>query len=157
MSKKNISLIALVVVLAGVYICFFTDWFASENIQIYHTVRPARPDADPRKNSFEQRSAGNPVVFGLNRTYELTAVKVVSVSDAETNKYPHAIWHLVSESNSVPLKSFTYGQRIRGMKPKIEGSQPEPLVPGAQYRLFLEAGALTGEHDFATTPKRILR
>jgi hypothetical protein len=65
------------------------------------------------------------------------------------------IWHLVSNSNSVPIKDFTYGMAIKGMQPKIKGAVADPLVPGMAYRLFVEAGEIKLTHDFvpaARTP-----
>jgi hypothetical protein len=98
----------------------------------------------------------NPVVFGFDGgKLKLTSIKVVPVSAIETNKYPEPIWHLVSESNSVPVKDFMYGMRIAGMHPAVQGATPDALEPNVKYRLLIEAGAFKAEHDFtpiARTP-----
>ena len=66
----------------------------------------------------------------------------------ESNKYALPAWELKSDSNSVPVKLFSYGERIGGMKPAIESAQPEPLIAGTAYRIFVEAGSLKAQHDF---------
>jgi hypothetical protein len=70
------------------------------------------------------------------------------VSALESNKYALPAWELKSDSNSAPIKMFSYGERIRGMQPIVSNSRPEPLDPGATYRLFVEAGAQKAQHDF---------
>ena len=83
----------------------------------------------------------------------LTPTKVVAVRDVETNKYPHALWHLATESNSVPIRDFMYGMAIKGLHPALKGAQPEPLEPGVKYRLYVEAGSFRTEHDFVPDPR----
>ena len=75
------------------------------------------------------------------------------MGDIETNKYPHPIWELTSESNSAPIKEFLYGARIRGMHPAVKGEKPDPLQPGIKYRLLIEAGSQKAEHDFVPVPR----
>src|SRR5438132_32755 len=43
MSKNGIALSVVLVVLAVVYVCYFTDWFSKETIQIIPQIRPGRP------------------------------------------------------------------------------------------------------------------
>ena len=96
-----------------------------------------------------------PLFFSFDRKLKLTSLKVISVQEIETNKYPHAIWDLVSESNSVPVKDLFYGMPIGGMRPAVKGATPDPLEPGVKYRLLIEAGPRKAEHDFepvARTP-----
>ena len=145
-TKKLLILIFTLLVLAGLCIYINRDWFARESIQVSHRVSP-RPTPPGRR-------AGPPVFFNLNGTYRLTSVKVIPVSDIETNKYPHPIWELVAQSNSVPTGEFTYGASIRGMHAKVSGARPDPLEPGVKYRLFIEAGSLKAEHDFSMPPKQ---
>ena len=153
MTKKQSVLLAIAVVLLGVYVCYFTDWFASESIQIVHTLRPYTPPRRGRGRTTDDNPLANTVSFGFNRKCRLTEIKVIPVSDLATNKYAHPIWHLVSESNSVPTKAFVYGMNIEGMHPKVPGARPDPLQPGIAYRLFVDAGELKGEHEFKTTPR----
>jgi hypothetical protein len=148
MTKKNWVLILVLLVLAGSYVCFFTTWFRPQTIEIFHVSRGSRPAA----NAKTPPPKTIPVTFGLARTERLTMLKVVPLSSLETNKFPQPVWHLVSVSNSVPLKSFIYGQNIGGMKAAIAGSRAVPLEPGVTYRLFVEAGAIKGEHDFVPKP-----
>jgi hypothetical protein len=138
-------LIAVALVLAGVYAVYFTDRFKPKIIQISHTSRPMRLALRPgQKNN----PATIPIIFGFGHEYRFNDIKVVSVAALETNKDELPVWHLTSDSNSVPLKLFFYGQHIPGMKPAVPGMRPEPLQPGVTYRLFVKSGSATGQHDF---------
>ena len=141
MTKKNWLLISVAVVLAAVYVIFFTDWFKPATVRIFHTNRAM--------HSRFQRNGGMPsLIFGLDRQLKLTDVKLVSLAALHTNQNSLPLWHLVSDSNSVPVKSFFYGQFIRGLKPAVSGSRPQPLETNVTYRLIVEAGKIKGEHDF---------
>ena len=133
MNKKTWVLVAVAIVLGIVYVIHFSNWFKPKVILISHNERFGR------------------VNFSLGTAYQLTSLKVVSVSELASNKYASPVWELKSDSNSVPTKIFFYGQRIRGMKPSVSNARPEPLVAGEAYRLFIEAGSRKAEHDF--TPK----
>jgi hypothetical protein len=130
MNKKNWILISIVILLGAVYIIHFSNWFKPKVMAIAHNGR------------FGQ------INFTLGDSFKLTSIKVVSVSALESNKYALPMWELKSDSNSVPVKLFAYGGRIRGMKPAIENTRPEPLVAGTTYRIFVEAGSLKAQHDF---------
>ena len=58
------------------------------------------------------------------------------------------IWHLVSESNSVPIQEFGYGAPIPGMHPAVKGIGPEALAPGEKYRIVVETASAKIQHDF---------
>jgi hypothetical protein len=150
MSRKNIILVLCALVLAGIYVYFFTDWFAPPDIQITNMIRP-NPAAGRR---FGRRDAPRPsshtVSFAINRRVALKEVKVIPASDVATNKYPHPIWHLVSESNSVPTKALLYGMPLRGMRPAVKGAWADPLEPNTAYKLYLDTDAGKIEHDFKT-------
>ena len=152
MTKKIWLLLALAVGLGGWSLYLNRDWFAKDTIQIYHRSRPARVALVRRKRGAED-SAVNPIVFGFDRKIRLSRIKVVPLSAIETNQYPHPIWHLVSESNSVPIKDFMYGATISGMHPAVEGATPDPLEAGVSYRLLVEAGSFKGQHDFVPVPR----
>lgn len=139
MTKKQLTLIALAAVLGGLSLYLNKDWFDRGDIRIFHRMRPAR-------NASEVSVA--PIMFGFSRQLKLKSLKVVAVKGLETNKHPLPLWHLVSESNSAPIKIFFYGAPILGMHPEINGAQAETLEPGATYRLLVEAGSFKGEHDF---------
>ncbi len=145
MTRKIWFLVALAALLGAGSLYLNRDWFAGDNIHVYHRSRPPRAR---RGRPAPDTSRTDPVVFFLDRQLKLTAVKVVPVSDIETNKFPQPIWHLVSDSNSVPVREFGYGVPIRGMRPALKGTAPEPLEPGVGYRLFIEAGAQKAQHDF---------
>jgi hypothetical protein len=144
MNKKNFILIAIVLVLAGVYVIYFTDWFRTKTIHISQTsrlVRFARTGAPTGR-----------IFFGLGDYYSLTEVKVVPLIALQTNKFAQPVWHLVSDEGSDDVREFTYGQKINGMDPAVAGARPEPLQPGVTYRLFVAAGKVRGQHDFELGP-----
>ena len=92
-------------------------------------------------------------MFEFDRKIKLTAVKVVSVADVLTNKYPHALWQMTSTSNSVTTRGFLYGMKIPGMEPATKGKQAEPLDPAGKYRLLIQAGSKKAEHEFDLNPE----
>jgi hypothetical protein len=147
MTRKQWMLIALAVLLGGLSLYLNQDWFGKDNIQIYHRSRPARAGI-LRRSRPSIAPAVDPVFFSFDRKLKLTSLKVIPVRAIETNKYPQPIWHLLSDSNSVPTKDLVYGTPIRGMRPSVKGATPDPLVPGEKYRLLIEAGSLKGQHDF---------
>lgn len=154
MTRKQWTLIALAVVLGGFSLYLNRDWFVGDNIQIHHRSRPARASMFRRRRPV-RKSATEPVYFAFDRKLKLTSVKVIPLSEIETNKYPRPIWYLVSDSNSIPIADLTYGMRIRGMHPAVKGATPDPLQPGVRYRLLIEAGKLNAHEDFtavASTP-----
>jgi hypothetical protein len=156
MTRKVLILIALAAVLGGLSLYLNKDWFAGEVIQIHHRSRPNRGTIFRRSSSkIPTKAATDPIYFAFDRKLKLTALKVIPVSEIETNKYPHPILHLVSDSNSVPIAEWSYGYPIRGMRPAVKGAVPDPLEPGVPYRLILETGRTKAEHDFvpvARTP-----
>jgi len=141
MKTKDFVLIGLVLVLAGFYAAFFTDWFRAKTILISHTTRPGRAGA-----------ASSRTIFGLGNYYSLTEIKVVPLAALQTNKLAQPVWHLVSDEGSDDVDHFVYGQKINGMDPAIAGARPEPLQPGVAYRIFAAAGKIKGQHDFHIGP-----
>ena len=141
MTKKNWCLIGIAGLLAALYIAFFTEWFRPQTVKIFHTNRSLRV-----RNP--QTGALPGLIFGINRQLKLTDVKVVPLSAWTTNQNSLPVWHLISSSNSVPVKSFFYGQTIRGLKPAVPGARPQALETNVTYRLIIEAGKVRGEHDF---------
>jgi hypothetical protein len=143
MSKNNWLLIVALLGLATVYAVYFTDWFRPKRIEIYDVSRQNRLHP-PGANAPE----AIPVTFGFGTRYQITELKVVPLDAWQTNHDALPVWHLVSDSNSVPIKSFLYGQRVGGMRPAVAGSHAEPLVPDVTYHLELRAGKARGEHNF---------
>lgn len=135
MNKKSWILIIIAIVLGAVYIIHFSNWFKPKVILVSHDERFGR------------------INFSLGIPYQLTSIKVVSVSALASNKYALPVWELKSDSNSAPIKIFSYGERVRGMKPIVSNARPEPLTPGETYRLFVEAGTRKVEHDFTPNSK----
>jgi hypothetical protein len=147
MTKNGIGLSLLLVVLAGAYVVWFTDWLSGDSIQILPTVRPLR---QPGRALASGNEPVCPVSFALDAKYKLTSIKVVAAADLETNKYPNVLWHVVSDSNSVPTKSIDYGRTPKGMRPAAARAQPEPLLPEVTYVLMLEAGGAKARTNFHT-------
>ena len=147
MTKQSILLITVAVALAGLYVWKFTDWFRHPEIQILPQIRPPlRATRTPPAGS----SAVYPVTFAFDKKYQFTEIRVVAVEDEKTNKFPHAVWHLISDSNSVPTKALVYGSSLRGMKPKVPRAQPDPLEPNVPYMLYVQAGDAVGKKAFQT-------
>jgi hypothetical protein len=132
--KKNLFLVGIVLVLAVVYVFFFTSWFQPKIIQISHTSRPLGGRAAQ-------------LAFGLGGDYELTEVKVVPLADWQADKNAQPLWHLVSDGSD-DVNHFFYGENIGGMDPDVDGAKPQPLQPGVTYRIFVAAGRARGWHDF---------
>src|SRR5436190_22618096 len=119
MTRKQWLWLTVVLALAAFSLYLNKDSFASSNIHVYHRSRPARAGLFRGRQRKDDNPAINPIVFGFSHKQKLVSIKVVPLSEFATNKYAHALWHLVSDSNSVPLKDFTYGQTFQGMHPSI--------------------------------------
>ena len=144
MSTKNLVLIVIVLGLAGLSFYFNKDRFGRESIQIGHRFEHPHGVLAQRFG----KDSTNILIFILNRETTLTSVRVVAVRDNEKPASAHALWELVSDSNSLPVKDLVYGRTIPGMRPPGAAVTAEPLVAGAKYRLLLKAGSLKAEHDF---------
>lgn len=152
MAKKQWMLLAVFLSLAIVYVCAFTHWGRRTTIQIaYATDTKPAGIIRPRVNVGSVTTAN--VRFNLDRLYRLTEVKVVRLADWQTNNSALPLWHLISDSNSVPIRRFYYGVPIRGMKPAVPGAWPTPLETNVTYRLFLAAGSVQGQRDFSPPPR----
>lgn len=145
MTKRTVVLLGIAVVLGGLYIYWFTDWFVQENIQIFTTVRAQHTIS---------RGKGKAPVYGVsfafNGKYPLTRVAVVQADDLRTNKYPTPLWEVISDTHSVPTKVVDYGRTPRGMKPSVPRARPQPLEPGVEYVVIVEAGKLKAQTNFST-------
>ena len=121
-----------------IYVVFFTDWFKPRVIHLFYTTRPIE--------HFHARNDLPYILFGLEGSYRLTELKVVSLDDQKRPGGP--VWHLISASNSVPIRMFTYGEHIHGMKFKYGSDEPQDLQTNETYRLFVSAGRAKGQIDF---------
>ncbi len=146
MKNRTRFLILAALILGAFYAYRFTDWFEPKQIQIKYRSLARGPTASPGVDS---------ITFYLDKEYQLTSLKVISADEAATNKYPHSLWQLISESNSVPVTDFTYGATLPGMKPKIAGLTPEPLRTGGNYRIFVETQKLKGEKEFQAQGRKL--
>lgn len=178
MTKKNWFLFFIVFSLAAFYVVHFTDWFKPKIIHITgvnvrvnartgrmfnagrmsRTVNPrfrgrfgnlARP-AVPAVSAAEPATV--PIAFKFERPYKFTDIKVVELDKWQTNKQCLPLWHLVADTNSVPISGpFKYGDYIPGMKLAVAGAHAQPLKPGVKYRLLVTTAAAKGELDFKPT------
>ena len=141
--NKKIWQLVLLLVLAAVYVIFFTDWFKTKHLMIHYTTRPTGM-------AMRRRATNLPptITFGFDQRYALKEIKVIAVAALATNNNPLPLWHLVSDSNSVPYESFHYGQQLRGMHPVVPGEHAAPLDPTQTYRLLVQAVKINGQHDF---------
>ena len=144
MTRKDTILIAVAVLLAAIYAYSFTDWLVTPRIQITFQARPFRPEG--------AAAAVHPLIFAFDRSAKLTSLKVVPLDAYETNKYATPVWHLISNSNSVPVHGCSYGKPIRGMTLAQSNSPPQKLDANRTYRLFIEAGKAKGQIDFRRPP-----
>ena len=145
MHKKEITWIVALAALVGLSLWINRGQFAKEQMVINPSLRPARR-AD---------ATVWPVFFALNDDFKLTSVKVIPLEGDTFNPNALAVWDLVSDSNSAPIRAFRYGQPIKGMKPAIKDMRAGELEPGVTYRLLVEAGSVKASADFstkATTP-----
>jgi hypothetical protein len=142
LTRKEWILLAAAMLLLAAYVIFFTDWFKTRTIHISHTVRPTRQAVRFALDT------GAVITFGLDQPLPLTEIKVCALAELQTNRHPVPLWHLVSDSNSVPVRAFVYGQPIRGLHPFVVGTRARPLETNQMYRLEMKAGKLRGQHDF---------
>jgi hypothetical protein len=153
MTKKNVIVLTVTLVaVIGFYLYLFRDSFRKPIIQISHTIRPNPAYIlHPPKDGTPLEELPHLINFGMSGDLKLTSVKVVPLAELETNKFAHPLWELVSDSNSVPIRAFTYGHRIKGMHPAVKGATADPLTPNVAYRLLVETKTIKGQHDFTVT------
>jgi hypothetical protein len=138
MTKKNLLLTTLLLVLATIYVVWFSGWFQPKIMHISHTERP----------TFRRGRRSDNLIFSVNGEFRLSEIKVVPLAVLETNWDALPVWHLISDSNSVPVRNFFYGQRIRGMRPSLGDVPADPLETNVMYRIFIKAGRVKGQQDF---------
>ena len=149
MEKKQRLLLLLVVPVLAVLLYLSRDWFATENIQIASTIRPNRlPERQQKRLGPAVNARPYTVSFFFNRKCELKSVKVVKVHEFETNRFAHPLWELISDSNSVPVKTITYGVPVRRMRPPVKGAQADMLEQNVPYRLLLKTADQEASYDF---------
>ncbi len=147
-SRKELCLVAFVIILLGVYVVYFTDWFKTVPIHIEHSVRPYVSSRRMPGAAADGEQLAYSITFALGQDYQLTSVKVVSAAAFAADPNARALWHLVGDSKSAPTSGFAYGQPIAGMKSFVAGSVAQPLAAGTPYHVIVQAGRLKGEHDF---------
>ena len=138
MTRNSWVLVTVAVLLGIAYLFGFTDLGRSQQIQINVTSRPFAPGLAPGE--------ALPIIFGLDREWSLTKVRVAPVAEF-TNAKPRWIWNLASEKGSAPSRGFAYGDDVEGLR-RVSGSPASALVPGTAYRMEVEAAGARGSVDF---------
>jgi len=145
MTKRTLVLVGIAAVLGIVYLVFFQDMFRSAKIEMIAQIRPTR-----NVRSAPGEVPVDPVTFAFDRKYTLKSIRVVAADEEKTNKFPHELWHLIADSNSVPTKVLTYGLPPKGMKPKVPRARAEPLEPEVVYHIYVESDGAKGDKKFKT-------
>src|SRR5579862_5756943 len=121
MRKRELIWVGVLLLACGLYARYFTTWFVHRQIAIHASFRPNRRGNGPDDTV---------IFFTLNDDFRLTSLKVIPLEDDKFNPKGRPVWNLVSDSNSVPVRAFVYGQRIKGMKPALPDVKPDALEPG---------------------------
>ena len=149
--RKNLWIATVVLVVIGLYAYVYRDAFRPKEIVITHRVAfgpPVRGLSRANQNIKVTRLA-----FGFDRKCQLTEIKVIPVAGPWAGSNAPPLWHVISDSNSIPVRAFAYGDHILGLRPLVQKSRPVPLEPNVTYRLFVRAGRETGQHDFSVPEK----
>ncbi len=154
MSKRAVIWSIAALAAAVVYAIYFTPLFQEPQMQL--SVRYTVPPGSKAKVLN--------VVFSLDRMYELTAVRVVSLppppegnesardtaaSDAAAAAgEPRLVWELVGAPNSQAISAFRFGQSLEGMTENTR----QPLEPGKNYRMTIESHDVQASIEFLARP-----
>ena len=142
MTKQKQIFIVTALLLACVYVYYFTGWFKPKIIPISYTER-YQLLRGPSPKRFPL------ILFGFGgQRYQLSEIKVVPLAAWQTNQTITPVWYLVSHSRSAPLDSFIYGGNLPGMEPAVPGTHAGPLETNVTYRMYLRAGSYKGQCDF---------
>jgi hypothetical protein len=141
--KQRLLIISLVALVGLMIALNFgrKDWLGPRDIQIGYRSLPS-----PGSNAVE------PLVFLLDRRWQLTSVQVVLAEDAKTNAHPRALWDLVSHEGSQPVTYLHYGASLPGMTSRYAGVNAEKLSADTTYRIILQGKGRRGERDFTLKP-----
>src|SRR5688500_9212716 len=143
MRDKALILSLVGVILLALYLTLFRGC-NDESMQITAKQRPVRRGT-PTERGLQPRVDGT---FSLNNKYKLTSRKVVSAEDMRTNKYPRVLWHVVEDAKPAAVNAIGYGKPVRGMKAASPDLLPEPLEPGQEYVVLIEAGRIKAQTNF---------
>lgn len=147
MSKRAVIWSIAALAAAVVYAIYFTPLFQEPQMQL--SVRYTVPPGSKAKVLN--------VVFSLDRMYELTAVRVVSLPPSpEGNESardtvagePRLVWELVGAPNSQAISAFRFGQSLEGMTENTR----QPLEPGKNYRMTIESHDVQASIEFLARP-----
>ena len=141
MTKQKQIFIVTALLLACVYVYYFTGWFKPKIIPVSYTERYQMARGQSGRLPM--------ILFGFGgERYRLSEIKVVPLAAWQTNQAIMPVWHLVAHSRSAPVEFFSYGGNLPGMEPAVPGTHAGPLETNVTYRLFLRAGLYKGQCDF---------
>src|SRR5262245_9816745 len=136
--KSGLLIASVALVVIGLYAYVYHDAFRPNEIEITHRVATGPPVRGVSRTNLNL--VVTQLVFGLDRKYKLTEVKVTTVGTQQSSTNTAPSWHLISDSNSIPVKVFAYGDHIRGLRPLVRKGRPMPLESNVTYRLLVRAG-----------------
>ncbi len=141
-NARAAKLIGVVAVMAIIWVWFFSGVRDHHEMIVFH----------------RQDNSRNLLVFNLDMKYQLKLVEICEID--EDGKTMDPLWRLkpgMPEGGNperevlVPINTFRYPQRIRGMVHDTEDKPPK-LKIGVPYRLLIVAKGGRAEYDFEIKP-----
>ena len=145
--SRNLWIATGVLVVLGLYAYIYRDAFRPQEILITHRVVFGPPVRGLTRTNQDLKLTQ--LAFGFDRKCQLTEIKVTPLAGPGAGNNAAPLWHVISDSNSIPIRLFAYGDHIRGLRSLVKKSRPVPLESNVTYRLFVRAGRETGQLDFS--------
>lgn len=154
MAKNKLLFVLLALALVAAVFFLSKDWFRKDEIQIGFTIRPNRlSERQQRRLGPALKDPTYTVCFFFDRKCKLESLRVVNADELKTNRFARPLWALVSDSNSIPVKTIIYGVPVRGMRTEVRGAQADILQPGIPYRLLVRTTKQEAHYDFTLGAK----
>src|SRR5262245_842566 len=106
-TRKNLWIALGALVVLGLYAYVYRDAFRPKEILITHRVVTGPPVRGLSRTNQDLKITQ--LVFGLDRKWEMTEIKVITLAEPEASTNAAPLWHLISDSNSIPVRVFAYG------------------------------------------------
>ena len=141
-NARAAKLIGVVAVMAVIWVWFFSGLRDHHEMIVFH----------------RQDNSRNLLVFNMDRDYMLKRIELCPIDEDGETLDP--LWRLKpgmpenadpEREKLVPIDTFRYPQRIRGMVKDTEGRPPK-LKIGVPYRLTIIAKGGRAEYDFEIKP-----
>lgn len=134
-TPKTRGLLAALSVILVIYVVFFTSWFRSEPIAVYHRLLGQEP-GQPLPNFILPQ-------FALDGMHELTHIRMTCVQGAHAGQ---VMWEL--KGQSLTLDQFVYGAALEGMQP-VAGHAAQDLSAGEAYEVTIRSKTGAGRYQFS--------